>query len=134
MRRRRAPGSTDAPSTTFIAPGETFELGWGPDTGVRVRHDVEHVEEEPGMLSGWLVRTVRESVRISSLDPTKRSFTLTLRIPVSEIEKVQIAQDLGETTDKRKADEDGFVRFGVDLGPSGRKEIELVYAVKRHKD
>jgi uncharacterized protein (TIGR02231 family) len=119
---------------SFIAPGEKFELGWGPDSGVRVSHEVEHVEEEPGMLSGWLVRKVREYVRISGLDPAKRKFTLTLRIPVSEIEKVQIAQDLEDTTDKKKADADGFVRWSIDLGPSARQEIELAYAVKRHKD
>jgi hypothetical protein len=119
---------------SFVAPGETFELGWGPDPGVRVRRETEEVEEEPGMLSGWLVRTVRERVRVSGLDASRRTFTLTLRIPVSEIEKVQIAQDLSETTGKTKADADGFVRWSIDLPPSGRREIELRYAVKRHKD
>jgi hypothetical protein len=99
-----------------------------------VRHDVEHVEEEAGMLSGWLVRNVRETVRVSVLDPSRRKFALTLRIPVSEIEKVQIAQDLEETTDKCKADSDGFVRWELDVPSNGRKEIELVYVIKRHKD
>ena len=130
----RGGGFVGRTKIAFIAPGERFELGWGPDSGIRVRHEIEHVEEEPGMLSGWLVRKVRERVRISGLDPTRRKFSLTLRIPVSEIEKVQIAQDLEDTTDKTKADADGFVRFEVDLGPSARKEIELAYAIKRHKD
>jgi hypothetical protein len=30
----------------FVAPGERFELGWGPDPGVRARRMVEEVEEE----------------------------------------------------------------------------------------
>lgn len=118
----------------FIAPGESFELGWGPDPGIRVRHDVENVEEEPGMLSGWLVRKVRETVHVSVLDPSRRKFALTLRIPVSEIEKVQIAQTLDETTGERKADSDGFVRWDMDIPPNGREEVELAYDIKRHKD
>jgi len=131
VRRGGFVGRTKIP---FVAPGETFELGWGPDPGVRVHHEVEQVEEEPGMLSGWVVRSVRERVRISALDGTKRTFALTLRIPVSEIEKVQVAQDVAETTGKSRADDDGFVRWNVELPASGRKELELRYAIKRHKD
>lgn len=118
----------------FIAPGEKFELGWGPDAGVRVHFDTEQVDEEAGMLSGWIARRVRQRVRISALDDAPRTLKVTMREPVSEIEKVQIAHLPKETTDGVKPDADGFVRWDVPVAPRGRKELELAYVLKRHKD
>jgi hypothetical protein len=141
-------GRTKVP---FVAAGERFELGWGPDPGVRVRRDVEEVEEEPGILSGWIVRAVRERVYLSVLDDVRRRFSVKMRIPVSEIEKVEIAQDLRETTGAKSADSDGFVVWEVDLGGASspddapaslsprararaRERIHLVHRVKRRRD
>jgi uncharacterized protein (TIGR02231 family) len=118
----------------FVAANETFELGWGPDAGVRVHFRTEEVEEEAGMLSGWAQRHVRKEVRISVLDDTRRSLRVTLREPVSEIEKVQLVHDAKETTDAAKPDADGFVRWDVALPARGRKELDLAYTMKRHKD
>jgi uncharacterized protein (TIGR02231 family) len=118
----------------FVAPSEKFELGWGPDAGVRVHFDTEQVEEEAGMLSGWAARHVRQEVRLSALDDASRTVRVTLREPVSEIEKVQVAHDAKETTDGAKPDADGFVRWDVTLSARGRKELELAYVLKHHKD
>lgn len=118
----------------FVAPGETFELGWGPDPGVRARRAVEEVDEEPGALSSWLSRAHRVTVHLSNLDATPRTIALTEAVPVSEIEKVKITVDTKETTEGKKPDADGFVRWDVQLGARGRAKIELRYVVKRHKE
>ncbi len=118
----------------FIAPGEIFELGWGADPGVRVHLHIEEVEEEPGLLSGRIVRKIRERVRISVLDRKLRTFTVTMRMPVSEIERVEIAQLLRDTTAKTKGDADGFVRFPITLAAHGRQTIDLAYTLERHRD
>ena len=118
----------------FVAPGETFELGWGPDPGVRARRALEEVDEEPGALSNWLSRAHRVTIHLSNLDGTPRTIALTEAIPVSEIEKVKITVDTKETTEGKKPDADGFVRWDVRLEARGRAKIELRYVVKRHKE
>jgi hypothetical protein len=42
--------------------------------------------------------------------------------------------DTKETTEGKKPDADGFVRWNVLLEPRGRAKIELRYVVKRHKE
>ena len=118
----------------FVAPGEKFELGWGPDPGVRARRAVEEVDEEPGALSSWLSRAHRVTVHLSNLDASPRTIALTEAVPVSEIEKVKIIVDTKETTEAKKPDADGFVRWNVHLEGRGRAKVELRYVVKRHKE
>ncbi len=118
----------------FVAANERFELGWGPDAGVRARRHVEENEEEPGVLSSWISRAYRVSLHISSLDDRPRTIAVSEAIPVSELEKVQITLDPKETTDGVKPDPDGFVRWQVKLGPHGRAHVKMRYVQKRHKD
>ncbi len=118
----------------FVAPSERFELGWGPDPGVRARRVVEENEEEPGALSSWITRVYRVTLHVSSLDDRPRTIAVSEAIPVSELEKVQIALDPKETTDAPKPDEDGFVRWQLKLPPHGRALVKMRYVLKRHKD
>jgi uncharacterized protein (TIGR02231 family) len=118
----------------FVAPGERFELGWGPDAGIRAQRHVEEVDEPVSLLNSWLSRSYRVDVSISSLDGAPRTIAVTEAIPVSEIEKVQVALDAGTTTDGAWPDDDGFVRWNVRLGAHGRAHLKLRYVLKRHKD
>jgi uncharacterized protein (TIGR02231 family) len=118
----------------FIAPGERFELGWGPDPGVRAQRTVEEVEEEPGMLSSWITRSFRVNIHLSSLDERSRRVAVREAIPVSEIEKVQVTADAKDTTDGVKPDDDGFLSWKVKLDPFGRAYVKLRYLLKRHKE
>ncbi len=124
-------GTTTLP---FLAPGETFELGWGPDPGVRVRRLCEQVQEDPSMWSGWLARKHRVQLHLGALDDNARTIAVTERIAISEIKKVQVAQLLDQTTGKAQADESGFVHWDVALGPHGRETLQLAYVIKRHAD
>jgi uncharacterized protein (TIGR02231 family) len=131
----RSGGFVGRTKVPFVAPGERFELGWGPDPGVRVRHEAEEVDEEPGVLSAFLVRRVRERVYLSALDDAERRFAVTMRIPVSELEKVEVVQDTDRTRGAKPADVDGFVTWDIALGRGrARERIELAYRVRRHKD
>lgn len=131
----RGSGFVGRTRVAFIAPGERFELGWGAEAGLRVRRQVEEVEEEPRALSGWFVRRVRETVWLSTLDGGARRTAVRLRIPVSELEKVVVLQDEAKTTGGLRADVAGFLRWDIALDASRpRHVVELTYRVKRHKD
>ncbi|HEY1067995.1 MAG TPA: DUF4139 domain-containing protein, partial [Pirellulales bacterium] len=123
-------------SIRFIAPKEIFALGWGPDPDVRVRRDEDKLTPEPKLLSltSWLVTTHHVRVRLSNVGPHAQTLTIRERVPISEIEKVQIVFDSQRTTGKLKPDADGFVTWTVALAPFGRALVELWYDVKKSKD
>ncbi len=118
----------------FVAPGARFDLSWGPEPEVRVRREAREVVHERGMLSAWEGREQRVSLRLSNLGPAEQRFTLRERVPVSEVEKVQVVPDAKETTRAAAPDADGFVRWNVKLPPFGTEKIELRYTLKIHKD
>ncbi len=119
----------------LIATGERFELGFGPDPHVRLRREVETVDEEPGILpSNWIGRSHRIRVHLSNLDTRARKIEVTERVPVSEIEKVEIHFDEKKTSPRATPDADGFVRWNVELAARGRTTLELRYVVRRHRD
>lgn len=130
----RRHGLVGRATVLFVAPGERFELGWGPDAELRLRREQHQHDAERGMLSAWTSREEHVTVRCSNLADAPARFTLTERVPVSEIEKVQIAVDAKKTSDGAASDADGFVRWTVELAPFGTKQIELLYTVKHHKD
>lgn len=119
----------------LIAPGERFELGFGPDVHLRVSRKTEAVDEEPGLLpSSFIGRAHRVVVHLSNLDDAPRKLTVTERVPVSEIEKVEVVFDEKKTIPRAKPDDDGFVRWSVELAPHTHTTLALRYVVRRHKD
>ncbi len=119
----------------LIAAGERFELGFGPDPHVRLRREVEIVDEEAGLLpSSYVGRSHRVRVYISNLDDRPRKIDVTERIPMSEIEKVEVTFDEKKTTPRATPDENGFIHWAVDLAARGRTTLELRYVIRRHKD
>lgn len=118
----------------FLSPGERFELGWGSDSGIRIRRETEQVDEDPSLWSGWLARRHLVKVHVGLIDDAPRKLAVTERIPVSEIEKVALVQKLEATTQSVAADADGFVRWELDLPARARQTLTLSYVVKRHKD
>ncbi len=128
-------GYVGAAHVVYIAPGERFELGFGPDAHLRVRREVETVDEEPGLLpTSWLGRSHRVRLHLSNLDTRARKLEVTERIPVSEIEKVEITFDANKTKPRAEPDKDGFLKWKVELPARGRTTLELRYVVKRHRD
>lgn len=127
-------GFTGRAKVLFIAPGERFELGWGPDGAIRVKRDVDTSVEQARVLSSWKTSRKTVELRLSNLGAAPRRFTVIERIPVSEIEKVKIDVDVRKTSARRTADADGFVRWSVALAGHAREILTLVYTVKKHDD
>ena len=123
----RSSGLTGRTSILFVAPGERFELGWGPDADLRVARDAELLEEKKRLLSSRVDRETRVRVRLSNLGAASRTVTVTERVPVSEIDKVEVVVDPARVTDRARPDENGFIRWTVHLGPHANHQLELVW-------
>ena len=131
----------------FIAPGEKLAIGFGPEADVRVHREEARERDEAGMLGGWNVTTVRVAVRVSNLGREPRVIHVTERVPVSEVEQVQIAVsapdayllttgDGGEKVVQvtaRTIDDRGIVAWSVELPPLGRRAVTLEYKVKAQR-
>lgn len=121
-------------SVGYVAPGEEFELSWGPDADLRVRRSIEESRSESRMLSSWSTSERIVEIRLSNLGRERRRLRVRERIPVSEIEKVKIEIDPADVSDRVKPDEDGFLTWSVELGPGEHRELHFRYKLKKHDD
>ncbi|MCC6524263.1 MAG: mucoidy inhibitor MuiA family protein, partial [Polyangiaceae bacterium] len=114
----------------YVAPGERFALGWGPDPELRVKRSVhETPPKAAGVLGAWRTREHEVELRLSNLGSTPRRLRVTERVPVSELEQVKVELDPSRTSGGgTQADADGFVHFVVELAPYGREKVTLGYA------
>jgi uncharacterized protein (TIGR02231 family) len=126
----------------FVATNEKFYLGFGPEADVRMHRDETRERDDAGILGGWNTQTVRVAVRLSNLGAAKREIVITERIPISEVEQVEVqtgapdAYELDEETTQvtaRALDEKGLVSWSVELPPLGRRAVTLEYKVKSQR-
>ncbi|MGH9886808.1 MAG: DUF4139 domain-containing protein, partial [bacterium] len=61
-----------------------------PEADVRAHRTETRERDEAGLLGGWNVQTVRVAVRLSNLGPEPREVTVTERVPISEVEQVEV--------------------------------------------
>jgi hypothetical protein len=126
----------------FVAAGEKFHLGFGPEADVRAHRTETRDRDDAGILGGWNVQTVRVAVRLSNLGTEKRIVEITERVPVSEVEQVEIVvspSDAYKLDDKtpqvtgRAVDEKGMVTWTVELPPQGQRAVSLEYKVRSQR-
>jgi hypothetical protein len=128
----------------FVSPNEKAYLGFGPDSDLRVHRTETRERDDAGLLGSWNVQTVRVAVRLSNLGTHKREITVTERIPISEVEQVEVhassadafmleeAEEITQVT-ARAFDERGLVTWAVELPPLGRRAVTLEYKVKSQR-
>lgn len=130
----RQSGLVGRTSALFIAAGERFELGWGPEPDLRIKRETEVTEEKSRLLSSWVDRTHEIEVRFSNLGGREHKVRVTERVPVSEIDKVKIEVDTKETTAGKRPDQNGLITWEVIVPAAGHERIALHYTLKKHED
>ena len=133
----RESGFVGRTALMYVAAGERFPLGWGPDAGLRVRREHDEVEEQSTLmnaLSAWTTLDHRVTVRLSNIGDAPATIEVTERVPVSEVEKVKIEPDAKDTTHGLLPDRDGFVRWTMTVPPNENALVKLHYKLKRHRD
>jgi uncharacterized protein (TIGR02231 family) len=128
----RNSGRVGRTSTLFVAPGERFELGWGPDPALRVHRSVERLDEDRRTMSAWTRKPRRVDIKLSNLGAAPRRVEVSERIAVSEIEKVEV--ELVEATHRATPDADGILTWPVDLKGYGRGEVSVTWTLVVHDD
>jgi uncharacterized protein (TIGR02231 family) len=137
-----ASGYVGRAEVDFVAAGEKLELGFGPEADVRAHRTETRTRDDAGLLGGWNVQTVRVAVRLSNLGATKRDVLVTERVPVSEVEQVEIETagaeayllaDEAQVT-PRAIDDRGLVSWTVELPPFGRRAVALEYKIKSQRN
>ena len=131
VRRGGAAGRT---SVLYVAAGEPFALGWGPDSALRVQRSIENLPTESTLMGAWTTITEDVEIRLSNLGGDAKRVTVKERVLVSELEKIQVSVLEKHTTGGQRPDENGFVTWTVALGPHGRTKLALRKVVKRHSD
>jgi len=111
----------------FVGKGEPFEIGLGTDDGVRVRRaQTDQRETTPVTGTQKIKRAVK--VYLSNLSSEARRVLVTERIPVSEIDDVEIT--LTAAGGFRNEGKDGFLHREVDLAPNATQTLEISYELR----
>jgi uncharacterized protein (TIGR02231 family) len=111
----------------FVGRGEPFEIGLGPDDGVRVRRRRTEERETTTVLGTQRIRRKVE-VFLVNLSDEPRQVQVTERVPVSEIEDVEITiTDAGSFKPEGK---DGLWRCDVELAAHATLELSLVHEIR----
>ena len=115
-----------------LAPGEEFELGFGPDDAVRVRHAiVDEKRGESGIISSS--KTDVRNFRISVKNLHERPIQLVIQdqIPVSQQQDIKV--DLVTKTQPTKQnidDKRGVLAWESTLGPDQEQVLDFGYRVQ----
>jgi uncharacterized protein (TIGR02231 family) len=130
----RDAGFVGRTSVLFVAPGEKLELGWGPVGALRVQREIETLKQESSILGNWVTAAHDVKVRISNLGAAPKRVRVVERVPVSEVEKVQIAVERESTTGGKQPDADGMLTWDLPVPGDGHETVTLRVVVKKHAD
>jgi len=116
----------------FTSVGEGFTLDWGADSALSVKREIKKSSKNKA-LSSWRDDNFECHIYLSNLGSESKLFSLTERIPVSDIDKVKIALNSEKTSENKNADSNGFIKWDLKLLPFENKKLELHYQIKKHQ-
>ena len=130
----RNSGLAGRSSVLFISPGEDFEITWGPDPDLRINRVESEIDEKTSPLRPWAQKRYRIIIRISNLGIQNKKILIQERIPVSEVEKIQVIFDQEKTSPGFSlADKNGILSWKRELPSMGRDKVVLEFTIRRHK-
>ncbi|MEZ4299665.1 MAG: DUF4139 domain-containing protein [Polyangiaceae bacterium] len=127
VRVARGPALVGRSKIGFIGGGEPFEIGFGPDDGVRARRHVEEQRDTTAIIGTQKIRR-KVDVFLSNLSGDSTSLNVTERIPVSELDDVEIS--ILEAGDFGPRDADGFLHARVTLAPQETRRVSFAYEIR----
>ena len=113
-----------------LAAGEDYELGFGADDQVRVRHAIaDEKRGETGLISS--AKTDSRNFRITVKNMHERAVDLVVQdqIPVSRNDEIKVEYVGPTPTDKDVDGKRGVIAFKSKLNPEEERQIEFGYRV-----
>lgn len=125
----RASGYVGRSQLRFTGKGERVRLGFGSEDSLRVARQTD-LQEETGRLTGRKVKTHHVKMFLSNMGAHPATVALEERIPVSEVETVEVTllKDATKPAPTRVSSE-GIARFELTAAPRSQQELTLVYTV-----
>lgn len=124
----RQSGFVGTTRTLFVAAGEKFQLGFGPDDDVRVQRTLE-TKEVTDEVDRWRRRTNTITLYLSNLGGEEKQVEILERLPVSEIEHVKVTLVADKTSGSPRLDDDGLLRWNMVLPARGRLRLGLTWVI-----
>ena len=124
----RTSGFVGRTEVLFIAPGENFALGWGPDSAMRVQR-TQTQERKKNHLTRWNIVTTTTKLFLSNIGAESRSIKTTERVPISELEQVKVEVISDKTSNGVQPDENGFCTWIFQMEPYSQLQASLVYKI-----
>lgn len=109
--------------TDFVAVGDVLEIGFGPMSGLSISRRVDEKRDKTLLGKHTITRTI--NIYLSNLSGEERAFELVERIPVSEIDEVEVKCDPAY-----RADRDGFIHVPIKLAPQKTLKKVITYTVE----
>lgn len=115
----------------FVGAGESFELGFGGDDGLRCKRSISE-EREQAAITGTQTIKRHVTLYLSNLSGETREAELVERTPVSEIEGLEIK--LTEVPGWQPDAKDGYLQRNVKLAANATETLSYRYEIKAGKN
>jgi uncharacterized protein (TIGR02231 family) len=113
----------------FVAPGEVFNLSFGPDDAIRLAR-ADRERKQDAREDGWRTTTTSVWLYLSNLGDTPKTVEVTERMPVSELDQVKVELGSKRTTLKPEVDKsNGFMTWTVELPAREQTQVTFAYDV-----
>lgn len=113
----------------YVAPKERFALSWGSEDGLVVLRDVIREHEEVGLRKQQLHK-FQIDLYLGNQSAIERKLSITERLPLSEVEQVEVAVDEKETSRGFVKDAQGLLTWEVTLPAGAEQKLRLSFGVK----
>ncbi len=128
VRLTRNGGYVGRSQIRYVAPGEKFELSWGSTDGLVVMRELDRDYEETTIRKRRL-HDFKVELYLANHSGSKKSLRLVERVPVPEIEQVEVKIQPEETTAGYVKDDQGLLNWTLDLEAGEEKRVELAFRV-----
>ena len=126
----RSSGYVGTGNLDYIAPGEEFAVSLGVDEELKVRRVIdERVDRAPKLFNSTRTIAYGYTIEVSNFKTAAQTITVVENIPVSQRKEIKVSVREGTTKPDEKND-DGFLRWKVDLKPGEQKTVMFGYLVE----
>lgn len=117
-----------------VMPGERFDLALGADEGISVKHKrVSRFVELTGLTNSGTRFTYEFQITVQNNKRTAERVVVSDQVPLSRHEKI-IVKQLVPTPTELKPDNEGLLKWTLDLKPGEKRELTVKFSIEHPND